>query len=164
MQGPSGFAFTTYFDDRKNVLINEVRAAAAYTPAEGSPAPTFEEYKSIWDTGATRTVVTRRVVEDCNLKAIGMSRVRGVNDVRSAEAYLINTRLLNDVEFGNLRVIGTERLSGGADVPIGMDIIGAGDFAVSNYEGRTTFTFRCLSQERIDFLPPEERPLNYRSE
>ena len=158
----SSFAFTTYFDERKNVLVNEVRVAAAYTPVEGSPAPIFEEYEAIWDTGATRTVITRRVVEDCNLKAIGMSRVRGVNDVRSAEAYLINILLLNDVEFGNLRVIGTERLSGGADVLIGMDIIGAGDFAVSNYQGRTTFTFRCPSQERIDFLPPEERPPEYR--
>ena len=109
-------------------------------------------------------MITRRVVEDCDLKAIGMSRVRGVNDVRSAEAYLINIRLPNDVEFSNLRVIGTEELSGGADVLIGMDIIGAGDFAVSNYKGRTTFTFRCPSQARIDFLPPEERPAEYRSE
>ncbi|MCY4384135.1 MAG: retropepsin-like aspartic protease [Nitrospinae bacterium] len=162
MPEPSSFAFTTYYDERKNVLVNEVRVAAAYTPTEDSPAPAFQEYEAIWDTGATRTVITRRVVEDCNLKAIGMSRVRGVNDVRSAEAYLINIRLLNDVEFGNLRVIGNERLSGGADVLIGMDIIGAGDFAVSNYQGRTTFTFRCPSQERIDFLPPEERPPEYR--
>ena len=116
------------------------------------------------DTGATRTVITRRVVEDCNLKAIGMSRVRGVNAVRSLEAYLINIRLPNDMEFGNLRVIGADELSGGADVLIGMDIIGAGDFAVSNYEGRTAFTFRCPSQARIDFLPPEERPPEYQSE
>ena len=164
MPEPSSFAFTTYYDERKNVLINEVQVTAAYTPAEGSPAPAFEEYKSIWDTGATCTVITRRVVEDCNLKAIGMSRVRGVNDVRSAESYLINIRLPNDVEFGNLRVIGTEQLSGGADVLVGMDIIGAGDFAVSNYEGRTAFTFRCPSQARIDFLPLEERPPEYRSE
>ena len=164
MPESSSFAFTTYYEERRNVLINEVRVAAAYTPAEGSLAPAFGEYKSIWDTGATRTVITRRVVEDCNLKAIGMNRVRGVNDVRSLEAYLINIRLPNEVEFGNLRVIGTDELSGGADVLIGMDIIGAGDFAVSNHEGRTTFTFRCPSQARIDFLPPEERPPEYRSE
>ena len=128
----------------------------------GFSEPVFREYKSIWDTGATRTVITGRVVEDCNLKAIGISRVRGVNDVRSAEAYLINIRLLNDVEFGNLRVIGTERLSGGADVLIGMDIIGAGDFAVSNYEGRTDVHISLPFAERIDFLPPEERPPEYR--
>ena len=36
MSGPSSFAFTTYFDERKNVLIDEVHIAAAYTPAEGS--------------------------------------------------------------------------------------------------------------------------------
>ena len=31
------------------------------------------------------------------------------------------------------------------DVLIGMDIIGLGDFAVSNYRGKTTFTFRKRS-------------------
>ena len=36
MQGPSGFAFTTYYDEPKNVLINQVRVAAA--PA-GRPCP-----------------------------------------------------------------------------------------------------------------------------
>ena len=41
MSEPSGFAFTTYFDERKNVLINEIHIVAAYTLAEGSPRPLF---------------------------------------------------------------------------------------------------------------------------
>ena len=38
------------------------------------------------------------------------------------------------------------------DVLIGMDIINLGDFAVSNVEGSTCFTFRMPSLEEFDFV------------
>jgi len=40
----------------------------------------------------------------------------------------------------------------GSDVLIGMDIIGNGDFAVTNLDGKTVFSFRLPSRERIDFV------------
>ena len=36
---------------------------------------------------------------------------------------------------------------------IGMDIIGLGDFAVTNANGKTTFSFRVPSVREIDFIP-----------
>jgi hypothetical protein len=36
-----------------------------------------------------------------------------------------------------------------------MDIIGQGDFAVSNYGGKTVFTFRVPSKQMIDFVAQE---------
>jgi hypothetical protein len=38
----------------------------------------------------------------------------------------------------------------GTGVLIGMDIIGQGDFAISNYEGRTKFSFRIPTLEHIE--------------
>ncbi len=38
------------------------------------------------------------------------------------------------------------------DALIGMDILGAGDFAVTNHQGKTTFSFCCPSQRDIDFV------------
>jgi hypothetical protein len=38
-----------------------------------------------------------------------------------------------------------------ADVLIGMDIIGEGDFAVTHQDGKTTFSFRVPSLKTIDF-------------
>jgi preprotein translocase subunit SecA len=35
---------------------------------------------------------------------------------------------------------------------IGMDIIARGDFAVTNYDGKTVFSFRMPSVEQIDFV------------
>lgn len=37
------------------------------------------------------------------------------------------------------------------DIVIGMDVISQGDFAISNFEGKTIFTFRCPSVAKIDF-------------
>ena len=37
------------------------------------------------------------------------------------------------------------------DVLIGMDIINLGDFAVSNHNGKTTFSFRMPSVDEIIF-------------
>jgi hypothetical protein len=34
---------------------------------------------------------------------------------------------------------------------IGMDVINYGDFAISNYNGKTTFSFRMPSLMKIDF-------------
>ena len=41
---------------------------------------------------------------------------------------------------------------------VGMDIIGMGDFAVSNFKGETAFTFRLPSIERMDFVPKDRSP------
>ena len=152
MKKPRGLAFTTYCDGLKDVLTNEAQVAAAYTPPGASSAPRFKKYNSIWDTGATNTVITKRVSQDCHLKAIAMTRVRGVHGIKMASLCLINIRLPNELEISKLQVTEAEELSSGADVLIGMDIIGRGDFAVSNYRGNTTFTFRHPSLEQIDFL------------
>ena len=65
-------------------------------------------------------------------------------------AYLVNLRLPSNVLFPGLLV--TLGVLKDADVLIGMDIIAKGDFAVTNFGGRTTFTFRMPSRGVIDFV------------
>lgn len=62
----------------------------------------------------------------------------------------VNILLPNHVEFSDWEVAEAGGLVGDEDILIGMDIIGTGDFAVSNKE-RTVFTFRYSSQEEISF-------------
>ena len=40
----------------------------------------------------------------------------------------------------------------GCDVLIGMDLIGQGDFAITNFEGNTTLSFGMPSCIEIDFV------------
>lgn len=69
----------------------------------------------------------------------------------------IHHLLRNNVIVSDILVIGSEIGNQGIDLLIGMDIIGLGDFAVTNLNGVTQFTFRLPSVESIDFV---NQPLN----
>ncbi len=144
--------FTSVCPEKVNVLINEVSLTAAYSSPTPSKNTVYKKFFAIWDTGATNTVISERVVKDCGLKPIGMAKVyQAGGATEDVNDYLVNIRLPNAVEVYNLRV--TEgKLRGQANVLVGMDIINKGDFAVTNYNGKTVFSFRIPSTERIDFI------------
>jgi predicted aspartyl protease len=106
-------------------------------------------YAAIWDTGATGTVIPEKVVFECGLKPIGMTKACGVDGEYNTEVYLINVTLPNGLCFSPVRATKGKLLHD--FILIGMDIITQGDFAVTNYQGKTCFTFRCPSQQVIDF-------------
>lgn len=129
-------AFTTSFDGLSNVLRGEVKIGLAFD-ADKSPAPPLYPFVAIWDTGATASVITNRVVQKCGLKPTGMTRVITAKSVDMSYTYLASIGLPNGVGFSDMRV--TEGSFGDADVLIGMDIIARGDFVVTNFEGKTVF-------------------------
>lgn len=152
---PQPLSFTTSFNGLTNVLWNETVISSAYL---GNPPPGLirKEYKAIWDTGATGTAITKQVAQECQLLPTGMTQVRGVQSTKIVNTYLVNILLRNSVEVAHVRVTECDSLGGDADVLIGMDIITRGDFAVTNKDGKTTFSFRVPSAEKIDFVanPP----------
>lgn len=79
-----------------------------------------------------------------------MTTVRDVRGESQTETFLVNVELPNRVRFAGIRV--TRGVMADADVLIGMDIITRGDFAVTNFEGVTKFSFRCPSEGHIDFV------------
>lgn len=125
---------------------------------QGDTLPASEELAAVWDTGATSSVISQRVVDACGLKPISRAKVRGVSGVFETSVFLVGIYLPNGVAFGEVPVTLGE--CGDADVLVGMDIISLGDFAVTNLGGHTTFTFRIPSQSDIDFT--EEAQRSYR--
>lgn len=110
---------------------------------------------AIWDTGATASVISQKVVDDCCLKPIGMTIVHGVHGPDQAEQYLVSIGLPNGVRFTN--VTATKGKLGDAHVLIGMDIIRVGDFVITNKDGKTVMSFRTPSQECIDFVKQHQK-------
>lgn len=151
-------SFTLQLNGLSNVLITDVHIAEAFDPTEyllsektGSKLPAHTKFKAIWDTGATGSVVTSKVAEQCGLKPIGMTEVHTANGSRISKVYYINMVLPNQVGFHNIKV--TEGSIGGdVEVLIGMDIITTGDFALTHKDKKTTFSFRWPSVECIDFV------------
>jgi hypothetical protein len=124
----------------------------AFDPA-APPAtpPVFHDFQAIWDTGATNSVITQRVVDALALKPIGMTQVQGVHSNELSETYFVGIGLPNNVTRPHLTVT-KGKLSVGSDVLVGMDIIAFGDFAVTNRGGLTVFSFCLPSHRDIDFV------------
>ncbi len=138
------------------VLRTTVEIAAAFDPNTTHYPPPLRPYQAIWDTGATGTVITEKVIFECGLKPIGMTKAHGVDGEYNTDVYLINIRLPNGVGFSAARV--TRGKLRGDDVLVGMDIIIRGDFAVTNFDNKTCFSFRCPSLQRIDFTGAAPKP------
>lgn len=143
-------SFTAKYNGRVRALITPVFISPAFDPETVDPFPEHKQYNCIWDTGATNTVITRKVIDDLSLKPIGMTIVQHAQGEATSEIFLVNIGLLNQVGISQVKV--TEGILSGADVLIGMDIITTGDFAVTHKDGKTTFSFRCPCAGHIDFV------------
>jgi len=140
-------------DNRVRVLESKAGITIAFNPSNppSNPPPQPKEYKAIWDTGATNSVITNKVVTELSLRPISITQVEHGGGVSERSVYLVNIFLPNKVVFSGIRV--TEgNIHGDYEVLIGMDIIGAGDFAVTNKDNKTMFSFRYPSIEHIDFV------------
>lgn len=134
------------------VLQTACSVSEAFDPKTASqPYPQFHDFQAIWDTGATNSVITQRVVDTVHLQPIGMTLVQGVHSKEMSEVYLVNVRLLNGVGVPHVRVT-KGILANGVDVLIGMDIITIGDFAITNHGGVTVFSFCAPSHRCLDFV------------
>ena len=119
----------------------------------------FPRVQCYMDTGATKTMVTKHLAEGCGLVPTAQSRVQGVFGAQVVNGYLVNivlptqhpNRDQKNVAIQHLSVLEAPALTRGHNVLIGMDIISKGDFAISNYRGRTMFTYRIPSRGDIDF-------------
>jgi predicted aspartyl protease len=106
--------------------------------------------KALWDTGATRTCITKKVVEKFNLPVIEYIKMQHAAGISQTGTYLLHLGLPNKVLLPNLVV--TEFHSNEFDVLIGMDIITQGDFHISNNQEKTLFTFRIPSTSNLDYV------------
>lgn len=94
---------------------------------------------ALWDTGSTKTLVSKRVIDALGLKSIGKCEVEGYDGVSEEDLYIVHVGLpTHDVV---LDVTVTETSGQSYDVVLGMDIINKGDFCILQKEGKTEFTF-----------------------
>jgi len=162
---PKSLSFTVRYDGRVNQLRVKTLISKPSPPGKDIVVPpdvvqSAKEYSGIWDTGATNSVISQKVVDECELKPIGMVLVHGSTGSKYCETFLINIFLPNRVVIPSIRVTNAPLTD--CDVLIGMDIINQGDFAITHYDGKTTFSFRLPSMEQLDFA--ERKPEPHHSE
>ena len=139
-------AFTTASQGLNNRLINEAKVINNVT------SEIFQTKMAQWDTGATNTCISQNVVQQLNLISTGMRIIQTPSGSTAVNEYLVDIMLSNDVLVKDVTVVDSEIGNQGIDVLIGMDIITTGDFSVSNYQGKTYFSFRNPSISHTDYV------------
>lgn len=140
---PIYYTFTTISNGIERRLIN--KASAIF---EGKSV----EKTALWDTGASCTCISSDVVKDLDLVPTGKMQINTPNAQSEVNTYLIDIKLPNNVLIKNICVCDSDIEKQNIGLLIGMDIISLGDFAVSNFNKKTTFSFRTPSKQVTDYV------------
>lgn len=142
---PTYRAFTIRYDGHVNSLHTKITVdlASSVTRQLGTHCRKSHKFFALWDTGATLAVITPNVVKALDLKPISMQKVSGVTRTVDAPVYILDLCLPNKVTIQDVHAVELPINAPGTDLLIGMDIMRIGDLAISNSEGRTTFSF-CI--------------------
>lgn len=145
-------SFTQLYKGITNSLRTDVEIGTAFNHLEvrGRDRVRFVKFKALWDTGAEKSVITKRVADALGLSATGQINVCHANGTTVVNTYFVSIGLPNRVVFPLLCV--SEGVLSGFDVLIGMDIISRGDFAITCSHGVTKFTFQYPSTHDFDFV------------
>jgi predicted aspartyl protease len=138
-----GLSFTARTASIARVLSTKVYIESPITKS-------YVEANALWDTGASSSLITPEIAVKLNLKPISKTMMATPSDKRvQSNVYLINLYLPNKAKIVAIQAL--EGTPSSCDMLIGMDVITLGDFSVTNFNGKTTFSFRMPSMTEIDF-------------
>ncbi len=143
-------AVTRRFQEKVDSIVTECYVYAPTDFCQGRPIKRVKIMRSLWDTGASVSLISVRVAKALGLTTVGKSVVSGYNEgVDFKETFLVHFGLPTGDIVTNIMAMGFE--SDEYDVVIGMDVICNGDLAITNKDDKTTFSFRIPAEQEIDF-------------
>lgn len=144
-------AFTTKYNGLARVLITDVGLSTPYNPTNGIKEPEIT-IKAIWDTGASMSVITKKTASQLKLQPSGKVLAKNTSEEKLHDSYILNVYLPNKLMIVFVKVIDCEDILDNADMLIGMDIIGMGDLAITNKDGKTVMSYVIPSAGAIDYV------------
>lgn len=104
-----------------------------------------------WDTGTAYTCISRELANQLKLEPIGINSLHTSNGIHDSKRYMVDI-MLNNRAIYTLKVAEHPFIhNDNVDLLIGMDIISEGDFTISTYNGKTSFSFRIPSKGLVDY-------------
>lgn len=141
---------TRRFQEKVDSIVTESFIYAPTDLEQGGAVKRVKIQRSLWDTGASVTLISARVAKVLGLTSIGKSGVSGYNQgIDVKDTFLVHIGLPTGDIVTNIMAM--EFDTDEYDVVIGMDVICNGDLAITNKDERTTFSFRIPSEQEIDF-------------
>lgn len=134
---------TEYYGGLTQAIVTE---CIVFNPDNGENKYYYTKL-AMWDTGATNTVLSPKIINDLGLKPFAKSGVVGVGGNVDNGVYKVNIGLPSGQVVCDVTAYESDL---DYDILIGMDIILLGDFCLSNKDGQSVFSFRIPSAEHIE--------------
>ena len=131
-------AFSVDFGGIEDAIVCDVAVANS-----DDSSPKFTQCRSLWDTGAAFSVISKRLVDALGADPIDQGFAYTVQGTYRPNVYMVDVMLPNKMLVRGLRV--SDGVFDDTDILIGMDIIKLGDLMVPN-RGNTRFTFRVPAE------------------
>lgn len=147
--------FTQDYDYQAEAIITTCAITPAVELDENFTVPQIHRTENaMWDTGATNCLISRKLIEALHLEPIGQCNLSDASSEEDevADVYLVHLGLPTGHIVRNVQAAFTP--SRDYDFVIGMDVITQGDFAITNKDNQTVFSYQRPAQEHIRF---EER-------
>lgn len=128
-----------------DVNIQIITDAIVFVPEKDNVIKKFIKVRTLWDTGATHSQITREVAEVLGLKPIETLPVNhgaGQSEMRIYEAGLAVDDVIRVKQMKMAECYGAGRF----DAIIGMDIISFGTFRLEGVGEERTFTFEITER------------------
>lgn len=150
-------AFTIKYNGTADRIITELNLSQAFGPDNvPSPPPPLISTSALWDTGATRSVITPSLAKHLGVMPTGTAMLQSAHEIKPCNTYLVNLYLPNKVLIPGVLVNECADTANFGAV-IGMDIIASGDFSITNVNGKTWISFRIPSINGIDYVAEAEK-------
>lgn len=136
------YAFTTTYDGKTSHLVNEgmVIVNNVMIPV-----------RALWDTGAEFSCITKKFAKRLGVEPKSEMEIAGAVGHGAKPTYEMDVVVLNVHNFSRKSLVEIDFDKDYCDIVIGMDIISQGDFAVTERDGKTIFSFRYPHMRDIDF-------------
>lgn len=138
------YAVTFYCDRIPPQLISKVEIFS-----NGNSPKTVN---ALWDTGATTSCISDKLVNELQLLSIKESVLNTASGRQNTFVYGISIRIAEKFSVSNVNV-NCAKLDNNFDIIIGMDIIGQGDLSVgSTNNGKYMISYRVPSRGVEDYV------------
>lgn len=150
---PAFQAFTIKYKGLVDRIITDVKISKAFDP-QITPMNQMQliDFKALWDTGASKSVITQATASTIGLIPVGNAMVSHAGGNSLSNTYLISIFLPNMVGIAGVLVSECPNIAGNFGAIIGMDIIAGGDLSISNFNKQTWMTFRYPSYHTCDYV------------
>jgi hypothetical protein len=127
------------YDIEYSHIVREIKTPLSIYSSRNSTEDKMIKTDAIWDTGATHSVFSSKIVQELGLISVDKWTAGGINQVIKTDIVIATIILPNGFQLTEKRFAICD--IPGTDVLIGMDIISMGDFVITNAKGKTMFSF-----------------------